>query len=130
MLRDAEIYAEPERFMPERWIDEDGTLRHDLPTPDDAFGFGRRICPGRYFAMDFTWLAIAHILTVFRIERALDEYGQEIVPEADFTPKLVALVSIYPIVLMRLDIPFMHVQNSEAFQMSVHAKVHWSGEAG
>ncbi|GJE96516.1 cytochrome P450 [Phanerochaete sordida] len=91
ILRNEQVYAQAERFMPERWMAEGGVLRRDVPMPDEAFGFGRRICPGRYFAVDFLWLAIAQIMAVFKIERTLDEQGKEIVPTVELTPRLISI---------------------------------------
>lgn len=34
-----------------------------------VFGFGRRACPGRLFADDNLWLAIANLVAVFDSER-------------------------------------------------------------
>nr|BAL05123.1 cytochrome P450 [Phanerodontia chrysosporium] len=90
ILRDESVYPDPDVFRPERYLDSDGRLRTDMPYPVEGFGAGRRLCPGRHFAHDMLWLAIAHVLTVFRIERAVDEDGHEIVPEAKFEPWLIS----------------------------------------
>nr|BAL05113.1 cytochrome P450 [Phanerodontia chrysosporium] len=90
ILRDEDVFPDGDSFKPERWLNEAGALRDDLPYPMETFGFGRRICPGRHFANDVLWLAIANILTVFSIERALGEDGQPIVPEAKFSPRLIS----------------------------------------
>lgn len=42
-----------------------------------VFGFGRRICPGRYMAEDSLFIAICGILQIFSITRALNEDGSE-----------------------------------------------------
>lgn len=89
MLRDPAVYPEPDRFLPSRWLTADGALREDMPAPTEAFGFGRRICPGRHFAHDFLWVAIAQILAMFRIERALDEHGEPIATGVHFTPRFI-----------------------------------------
>lgn len=36
-----------DKFIPERWLNEDGTLKN---LPQTGFGFGRRICTGRNIA--------------------------------------------------------------------------------
>ena len=48
MTRDESLYPDATTFKPERFINEDGTLTDD--TVDYAFGFGRRVCPGRHMA--------------------------------------------------------------------------------
>ncbi|OCH95899.1 cytochrome P450 [Obba rivulosa] len=53
-------------FIPERFLDP------DVPTLDPthyAFGFGRRICPGKYLAEDELFLLIATILATFTMEQ-------------------------------------------------------------
>ncbi|KIJ47075.1 hypothetical protein M422DRAFT_164363 [Sphaerobolus stellatus SS14] len=55
------------------------------PGKTGAFGFGRRICPGRYMAMNSVFFAIASILQVFEISKARDASGEEIPVEAEFT---------------------------------------------
>ncbi|EKM54598.1 uncharacterized protein PHACADRAFT_96498 [Phanerochaete carnosa HHB-10118-sp] len=90
ILHNEDIYPDPEAYKPERYLNEDGGLRDDIPYPIEAFGYGRRICPGRHFAHDILWQAIANILTVFKIERALDNNGNEIVPKGETTPHLIS----------------------------------------
>nr|BAL05094.1 cytochrome P450 [Phanerodontia chrysosporium] len=84
MLHDEERYPDPETFIPERFLNKDGTLRSDACIPLEPFGFGRRICPGRYFAEDIVWLAIASILSVFRVEPPVDEHGEPLKQTATF----------------------------------------------
>ncbi|KAJ6456449.1 cytochrome P450 [Mycena sanguinolenta] len=67
MLHDAKVYTDPDQFNPDRFIPQ-GT-EDTAPDPARAaFGFGRRICPGRYFADDSIWIAISNILHVFSIK--------------------------------------------------------------
>ena len=40
MMRDEEMYPDPDSFKPERFFNDDGTLNDD--TVPYAFGFGRR----------------------------------------------------------------------------------------
>ncbi|KAI0667766.1 CyP450 monooxygenase [Trametes maxima] len=67
ILHDPEDYPEPNAFLPERFI-KDGKLNLDIRDPASvAFGFGRRICPGRYFADAALFLNIARVLHAFEI---------------------------------------------------------------
>ncbi|KAI8994215.1 CyP450 monooxygenase [Trametes punicea] len=72
-LHDPEIYPEPERFYPERYI-RDGKLDPDVLDPASlAFGFGRRVCPGRHFADAGLFITVASVLHVFDISPPLDD---------------------------------------------------------
>lgn len=72
-------YNDPERFDPTRHLTADGQLKPDAMQDNSKyFGFGRRICPGRFFANDSLWAAAAVILSAFRFEKAKDSSGNEI----------------------------------------------------
>ena len=46
ITRDAEVYPDPERFMPERFLDANGQVDRSRTDPEDVtFGFGRRFYP-------------------------------------------------------------------------------------
>ncbi|KAJ8700702.1 hypothetical protein PTI98_003705 [Pleurotus ostreatus] len=85
LLRDEEHYPDPDTFRPERFL-KDGKINPKVADPIPNFGFGRRICPGRFFAIDSLWLNIASILTVFDITKAKDEEEREIEPDIQWTP--------------------------------------------
>lgn len=90
MLHDENIYPNPETFDPTRWLTPDGKLIKANPDPLDlSFGFGRRICPGRHFAMDTIWTAEAHMLATFNIEKASDEAGNAVEPTEEYTTGLI-----------------------------------------
>lgn len=84
ILHDEDRYPDPDTFNPSRFLTSEGTLDADVPDPGDVFGYGRRICPGRHFAMDVIWLAIANILSVITIGKPLDENGNAIEPSGEF----------------------------------------------
>ncbi|KAI0631985.1 cytochrome P450 [Trametes polyzona] len=78
MLHDPEVYKDPFVFYPERFI-KDGKLDPAVPDPTELmFGFGRRICPGRYLALPSLFINIASILHVFNIGLPLDENGEPV----------------------------------------------------
>ena len=63
------------------------------PEPDPRnwiFGYGRRVCPGRYVAENALFLTIAQSLAVFRIEKFVDENGSIVEPEVKFEPGVVS----------------------------------------
>jgi len=73
MFRDESVYPEPEKFDPERFL-KDGKLNPSIRDPEErVFGAGRRICPGRFFAMRIMFLNVACILTLFDIEAPTNE---------------------------------------------------------
>ncbi|KAF7336336.1 Cytochrome P450 [Mycena venus] len=85
VLHDEEAYADPHSFDPERFL-LDGTLNSTVRDPDiAAFGFGRRICPGRYMATASIWITVASMLAAFDIKKAVDENGQVVEPLFEYS---------------------------------------------
>ncbi|OJT13611.1 O-methylsterigmatocystin oxidoreductase [Trametes pubescens] len=82
MLHDPATYEHPDEFRPERFL-RDG-LRAPGPTTTAlgadsiAFGFGRRLCPGRHFALESLFITVASVLHVFDIGLPLDADGAPI----------------------------------------------------
>ncbi|KAJ7244880.1 cytochrome P450 [Mycena rebaudengoi] len=77
MTRDTSVYgADSNEFNPERYFNPDGKLNDNDTVL--AFGFGRRICPGRYSAGATVWATIVSVLATFRIAKAKDLDGNEI----------------------------------------------------
>jgi len=70
-LHDPPFYPDPDVFKPERFLNLDGSLRGDLVLVS-AFGYGKRICPGRHFADATLFISVALFLSVFNIERGKD----------------------------------------------------------
>ncbi|KAG2150439.1 cytochrome P450 [Suillus clintonianus] len=92
MSRDEEKYPDPDEFRPERHFGSDGSLNSGSITNSPVFGFGRRICPGRFATDSMMWAAIVSILATFRIEKARDVDGREIDVKPQFTTGITMFV--------------------------------------
>ncbi|KAJ8522840.1 hypothetical protein ONZ45_g646 [Pleurotus djamor] len=94
IFQDTEIFPNPGKFIPERFIDESGQLNKELiEIVELGFGFGRRKCPGRYFAWDSVWIFMVSTLCVFDIQPAKDEFGEDIIPEIELEPILITALN-------------------------------------
>ncbi|KAJ7065498.1 cytochrome P450 [Mycena amicta] len=90
LLHDKDIYPEPESFKPERFL-IDGKLNPDVRDPNmAAFGFGRRMCPGRHMATESIFISVASILATLNIAKCIDEHGNPIEPTYDYFPALIS----------------------------------------
>ncbi|OCH90228.1 CyP450 monooxygenase [Obba rivulosa] len=85
ILHDPEEYPDPERFFPDRFV-KDGRLNAAVRDPSTAaFGYGRRICPGRYFADNLLFITFASILHAFTINPPLGPDGKPALPDVKMT---------------------------------------------
>lgn len=73
ILRDAKYGPKPDEFNPERYFQSSG-----IPSPIESFGFGRRLCPGRFFAYNTIFLLLAPMLKAFEFVPKKDENGLDI----------------------------------------------------
>jgi hypothetical protein len=70
-------------FNPERRIQSDTHVSEPDPRKS-VFGYGRRICPGRYVVDNALFIAIAQTLAVFDISKVIDGNGNTTEPEIKF----------------------------------------------
>lgn len=76
MLRNPDEFPEPHLFKPERFLTEDGRLNPNVRNPSTiSFGFGRRVCPGRWFASAALFISISTILHTMDIHPIIGEDG-------------------------------------------------------
>ena len=94
ILHDPTAYPDPNTFNPTRFLRPRPGATHEWDVELDpdildpavaAFGFGRRICPGRYMAHESLWISIASIVAAFDITKAVDEHGNAIEPNGEYT---------------------------------------------
>ncbi|KAJ3485898.1 hypothetical protein NLI96_g4619 [Meripilus lineatus] len=82
MLTREDVYHKPFTFLPERFLSKPDGFGEPLPSV--VFGFGRRICPGRWLAQSEMWIAIASILSVFDIKPIQNNQGEDVLPPPEF----------------------------------------------
>ncbi|KAJ3761410.1 cytochrome P450 [Lentinula raphanica] len=84
MNRDVDVYgADAHLFRPERHLDKDGKFNQAaFPRTKNeghnTFGFGRRICVGRYLAVNSLFLSMASILWFFDIKPPVNDDGSPV----------------------------------------------------
>ena len=72
ILHDPKRYPDPEEFKPERFLNEDGSVRED-PALSLAFGVGKRICPGRHLVDSTVFIVACSVLSVFNVTKSKDK---------------------------------------------------------
>ncbi|KAF8496294.1 cytochrome P450 [Gautieria morchelliformis] len=65
IFRDPAVFAEPEKFKPERFLGDKGRECRDILTT--VWGMGRRPCPGRQLAESSLFIAMASVVACFDI---------------------------------------------------------------
>ncbi|KAF8262577.1 cytochrome P450 [Lactarius quietus] len=84
VLHDEAVFPEPSQFRPERFLDPNVKL------PEAVYGFGRRICPGRFMARSSMWITVASILAAFEIRPITDDAGVPQIPREDYNPGIIS----------------------------------------
>lgn len=90
ILHDPNVFSQPHRFNPDRFMQEKGDFKEQHLSPTDplsvAFGYGRRLCPGRHMGEAQVWINIASILSALSIS-SMDESGVAIPVKPEFSSK-------------------------------------------
>ncbi|EIW86004.1 cytochrome P450 [Coniophora puteana RWD-64-598 SS2] len=84
IFHDEQRYPNPETFNPDRFLASDGKLVDDTAYMT-VFGYGRRICPGRYLAEASAWAALASLLAAFNFTEAKGPDGNSVVQNFQWT---------------------------------------------
>ncbi|SJK97106.1 uncharacterized protein ARMOST_00356 [Armillaria ostoyae] len=86
---DESMYPDPMTFRPERFMDASAAKDEGPCDPNTiAFGWGRRICPGRFLAENSLWLHVATTLACFNISPIIGSDGRPVIPPRDYTSGL------------------------------------------
>ncbi|KAF6755378.1 cytochrome P450 [Ephemerocybe angulata] len=97
IFHDPVLYPDPFRFNPasDRFI-RDGQINRKMVDPYSiAFGYGRRICPGRHMSIDSVFLMVASILAMFDINAPKDRNGNVSIKEDYMDGLLVYVTKCY-----------------------------------
>ncbi|PPR01315.1 hypothetical protein CVT24_006348 [Panaeolus cyanescens] len=86
ILHDESLFENPFAFNPERYYNNP-----NITKPDVQFGYGRRACPGRYFADRNLFAIVSATLAVFDILPPLDDRGRPV--QLDLNPTESGIVS-------------------------------------
>ncbi|KAJ3537164.1 hypothetical protein NMY22_g5703 [Coprinellus aureogranulatus] len=110
ILHDPSIYENPLEFNPDRFI-RDGKLDPTLRDPASAiFGYGRRICPGRYLGDNTFFLVTASVLSAFNILPLKDDFGNPIPLKLEASPLIISTPAPY-----KVDIRLRTPQHAKLF---------------
>ncbi|KAG8815407.1 hypothetical protein FRC17_000728 [Serendipita sp. 399] len=80
ILHDEKYFSNPEEFVPERFLGDEGKARGataELDPLNYVFGHGRRACPGQELAEREVWMAMASVLSSLKVMKPLDADGNE-----------------------------------------------------
>jgi len=85
ILHNPKVFDNPMKFQPERYL-KDGQLNPDVRDPESAaFGYGRRMCPGRHLSDNSLYSIVSCLLAVYDIKPGVDHQGNSIKLKPDFT---------------------------------------------
>lgn len=110
-----DFYENPSEYQPARFLDANWQIIPELEVPiQDAFGFGRRVCPGRHLALESMWILMARIIATHNIGKELDANGKEIEPVIKFTGGVTTCVQF----LLRPYLPYLTLSFSVTLSLT------------
>ncbi|KAI0788920.1 cytochrome P450 [Irpex lacteus] len=95
MTWDEKNYHEPHKLKPERFLPKPEGAG-EVYSANTVFGWGRRICAGRYLAENNVWMAAARILAVYTISPVKDAEGRATMPDIKFRTSTVRHPEPFP----------------------------------
>lgn len=84
-----------------------------------SFHFGRK-CPGRFLGENSLWIVAVSVLAAFDITRAVDEHGQEIMPDLEYATGVTRYLFSHFNVLIVNSSDICSLQPPEAFQVQYY----------
>ncbi|KAG2021126.1 cytochrome P450, variant 2 [Coprinopsis cinerea AmutBmut pab1-1] len=90
ILHDPNVFDDPFAFKPERYL-KNGTINPDVLDPEvAAFGYGRRICPGRHLSNEIIGYLTACLLFAFNISPPKDRDGNALPLNLEVTSEMLS----------------------------------------
>ncbi|EIW86087.1 cytochrome P450 [Coniophora puteana RWD-64-598 SS2] len=86
LSRDPDAFPDPDKFDPQRWINDKGSLKSPSEIRFFTFGFGRRVCPGQHVALKSLFVTMSMLFWAFRVSQ---DPSKPINPEA-YEDKLIS----------------------------------------
>jgi len=80
VTRNPEVYKNPEEFRPERFLGPNP----ELDPRAYAFGFGRRICPGKQVAEVSLFITVSNSFATLDIKKKIGADGKPITPTVEY----------------------------------------------
>jgi len=84
MTRNESMFPSPNTFDPERFFGPEKMESEASQQVEAVFGFGRRVCPGRFFAQENIWMFMTNVIATMDISKAVDEKGRDIEVEVEY----------------------------------------------
>ena len=78
------MFPSPNTFDPERFFGPEKMESEAFQQVEAVFGFGRRVCPGRFFAQENIWMFMTNVIATMDISKAVDEKGRDIEVEVEY----------------------------------------------